>query len=68
MEVCDISDRFSAHQADISKAEHHNLVRSHCKELAFWLNDNLPEGREKALAMTYLEEVMMWANAGLARH
>jgi hypothetical protein len=27
----------------------------------------LPEGREKALAVTHLEEVMMWSNAAIAR-
>lgn len=37
-----------------------------CKEFAGILNQ-LPEGREKALAFTALEEVMMWGNAALAR-
>jgi hypothetical protein len=27
----------------------------------------LPDGREKALAFTHLEEVTMWANAAIAR-
>lgn len=29
--------------------------------------DSLMENTEKALAITKLEEVMMWANAGIAR-
>ena len=37
-----------------------------CKVFAGVLND-LPEGREKSLAFTALEEVMMWGNAALAR-
>lgn len=27
-----------------------------------------PDGREKTLAFTALEEVMMWSNAAIARH
>lgn len=50
-----------ARQAD------HAQVRKLCGDLAQSLNDVVPDGREKALAMTKLEEVMMWANAGIAR-
>jgi len=31
------------------------------------LNEIIPDGREKSLAITHLEEVMFWSNAGLAR-
>ncbi len=31
------------------------------------VNEVVPDGREKYLAFTKLEEVMFWANAGLAR-
>lgn len=34
--------------------------------LAVILNERLPEGREKALAMTKLEECAMWANKAIA--
>lgn len=27
----------------------------------------VPDGREKSLALTHLEETVMWANAGVAR-
>lgn len=30
-------------------------------------NRHLPDGREKSLAMTRLEEVMFWSNAAIAR-
>lgn len=42
-------------------------VREQCRMLAHDLNDWLPEGREKALAITNLEQVMFWANAAIAR-
>jgi hypothetical protein len=35
--------------------------------LADYLNDLLPEGSEKELAIMHLEEVKMWANAAIAQ-
>jgi hypothetical protein len=64
----DIANRFSFHSA--SRREHadaHAGVRSSCQQLATTLNGLLPEGREKALAVTHLETVMFWANAAIAR-
>lgn len=45
----------------------HESVRDLCTQLALNLNDIVPEGREKSLVMTTLEEVMFWANAAIAR-
>lgn len=45
----------------------HEQTRAHCKELADRLNELVPGGREKAIAIQKLEEVMFWANAGIAR-
>ena len=45
----------------------HGSVRAACLELAHQLNDDLPEGREKSVAITKLEEAMFWANAAIAR-
>lgn len=45
----------------------HESVRELLGGVAQALNDRLPEGREKALAMTKLEEALFWANAAIAR-
>ncbi len=65
----DIANRFQYHPADSDARKNaHEGVRIDCRTLADQLNDVLPEGREKALAMTKLEEVMFWANAAIARN
>jgi hypothetical protein len=67
MDVSDLKNRFKFHPADAVKAKRHETVRDACFELSLELDSLVPEGREKLLAITHLEEVMMWANAGIAR-
>jgi hypothetical protein len=64
----DIEHRFAFHAATTEeKRDEHTSVRQSCRQLADFLNEKLPEGREKALAVTHLEEVMFWGNAAIAR-
>lgn len=50
----------------LEQAEEHLNVNAACDDLAQYLNALIPdESREKSLAITYLEEVMMWANKAL---
>ncbi|TDZ91159.1 DUF7681 family protein [Mycobacteroides salmoniphilum] len=64
----DIDHRFAFHAATTEeKRAEHGSVREACKELAHKLDRDLPPGREKALAVTKLEEAMFWANAAIAR-
>lgn len=69
MDSRDIEHRFAFHAATTDeKRDAHTSVRQQCRQLADALNAQLPEGREKAVVMTKLEEVMFWANASLARN
>lgn len=69
MDITDIANRFAFHAATTEeKRNEHTSVRTHCADLAAFLNDKLPEGREKSTAITKLEEVMFWANAAIARN
>lgn len=68
MDNDDILNRFSFHPATETTGPQHDSVRGNCMELAMTLNANLPEGREKSLAITKLEEVMFWSNAAIARN
>jgi hypothetical protein len=63
----DIQNRFSYHRPTDDKVIDHSHVREELCTTALFLNDKLPEGREKALAITKLEEAMFWANAAIAR-
>lgn len=64
----DIENRFAFHPATSEeKVNAHTSVRQACRRLADELNERLPEGREKSLAITHLEDVMLWSNAAIAR-
>jgi hypothetical protein len=67
MDANDIANRFGFHPANDDTGPRHDQVRHACQDLAHLLNDLLPDGREKSLAITSLEQTMFWANAAVAR-
>jgi len=48
-------------------AKRHEDIRAQCRQLAQWLAEKLPAGRERSLALTKVEEAGHWANAAIAR-
>lgn len=68
MDAADIEHRFAFHAATTEeKRDAHTSVRQQCKQLADFINEKCPDGREKSLAITAIEEAMFWGNAALAR-
>ncbi|MEU5091731.1 hypothetical protein [Streptomyces sp. NPDC021356] len=68
MDSAELAHRFNYHPPRTAAvAEAHSSVREQCTQLAGCIDSTVPEGREKALAVTKLEEVMFWANAAIAR-
>ena len=63
-----IENSFSYHAPKGNQQERYIGVREKAKELAYLVDTTCPESREKSLAMTKLEESVMWANASIARN
>jgi hypothetical protein len=64
----EIANRFTYHPPAGNQAERYGAIRERVHELAMFINDVCPESREKSLAITHLEECVMWANASIARN
>ena len=58
---------FGYHAPNLIRAAHHGEMREQVLRFAKYINDVVPDGREKSLAITKLEEAMFWANAAIAR-
>ena len=67
MSHADLKNRFSSHPANGSLAKDSAVVREAILTAAYHIEDTVPNGREKSLAFTKLEEAMFWANAGIFR-
>jgi hypothetical protein len=63
-----LDNNFMYHQPIGDQPERYEALRIKAKGLAMLINKSCPESREKALAMTKLEEATMWANASIARN
>lgn len=64
----DIENRFTYHKPNCDQAEIYPKIREKAKEFACLIKQFVPESREQALALTKLEETVMWANAGISRN
>lgn len=64
----DIDTRFTYHKPQGDQADRYEKIRAHARVLANLIVTNTPESREQSLAITKLEEAVMWANAGIARN
>lgn len=67
MDSAEIDHRFSYHPPrSHARVGEHETVRGVIRDAAHALSW-LPDGRERSLAYTALEEAMFWANAAVAR-
>jgi hypothetical protein len=68
MDHADLANRFTYHPPGPGQAEVYEELRARAHEFALYLGHVCPESREKSLAVTHLEECVMWGNAAIARH
>ena len=59
---------FTYHAPKIHQVEQYQMIRNAAHEFARAVNVLCPESREKALAMTSIQQAVMWANAAKAIH
>ena len=64
----DFDNRFTYHAPDEHKRFLYETIRNKAKDLGKTIVASAPDSRELSLAITKLEEVVMWANAAIARN
>ena len=67
MEKSEIDNRFSYHAPKGDQQARYEALRARGKNFAELINGYCPDSRERSIALTKLDEVVMWANASIAR-
>jgi hypothetical protein len=65
--LAQIDAAFKYHPPKEGQPERYAEIRAEARLLALRLVKLCPPGRERSLALTKLEEAVMWANAAIAR-
>ena len=63
-----ISNRFTHHPPTEKQIKTYGSLRTRAKEFAFLIEEVCPDSREKDNALDALDQVVMFANAAIARH
>lgn len=62
----DIDNVFTYHKPFGNQPERYEELRAKAKELAIRITTNCPNSRERSLALSNLQQAIMWANASIA--
>ena len=63
-----INNNFKYHTPKEGQPGIYEIIRKQGKEFALIVDYHCPNSREKSLAITKIEEAVMWANAAIARN
>lgn len=63
-----IANNFMYHAPKPGQTERYESIREFAKRFALHICQNCPASREQSLALTQLEDAVMWANAAIARN
>lgn len=64
----DLAKRFTYHPPKGDQAVRYEEIRSQASRLAVLICSLAPVSREQSLALTHLEDAVMWTNAAIARN
>ena len=68
MTIEELVNRFTYHVPKEGQVERYEEIRRMALTLATVVYSSCPESRERSLALTKIEEAVMWANASIARN
>lgn len=68
MTQTDLRHRFMYHQPFGNQPQRYQELRNAGYDFAMLVAATTPESREQSLALTKIEEAIMWANAAIARN
>lgn len=63
-----LEKNFTYHPPKEGQPEKYQSIRRQAHDFAEYLQANCPASRELSLALTNLEQAVMWANASIARN
>lgn len=66
-ELRELEVRFTYHAPNEEQARRYPILRGHAHAFAREISRLTKPSREQSLALTHLEEAVMWANAAIAR-
>lgn len=66
-DASDIPTRFTYHTPNANQIDRYQHLRNEGRHLADLIVIACPASRERSLALTKVEEAVMWANAAIAR-
>jgi hypothetical protein len=64
----ELDKRFTYHAPKPGQPKVYTALRNKAREFALMVMESTPESREQALALTKIEQSVMWANAAIARN
>jgi len=67
-DLAKVQHNFTYHPPKDDQAKRYEMLRDIARDLAVAYLENVPDSRERSVALTNLEQSVMWANAGIARN